>query len=215
MSDFAVQDGQTMLLIGDSITDCGRRGAEAPLGNGYVRIFSELVTIQYPERTIQYINKGISGHRVTDLKERWQDDVIVHKPDWLSIKIGINDLHSFLRGGEGAVFPALFEQTYDVILSETKRLLGCQVVLIDPFYISRNQTGQTFRSKVLELLPRYIEVVHRMSERYGTRLVKTHDLFQRHLQYRDAETFCPEPVHPHYTGHLVIAEALLEALRDS
>ncbi len=38
MSDFVVKDGQTILFIGDSITDCGRRGAEAPLGNGYVRI---------------------------------------------------------------------------------------------------------------------------------------------------------------------------------
>ena len=39
MSDFWVQDGETMLFIGDSITDCGRRAAEAPLGNGYVRAF--------------------------------------------------------------------------------------------------------------------------------------------------------------------------------
>lgn len=212
MSDFAIQDGQTILFIGDSITDCGRRGTEAPLGNGYVRLFSELATVRYPDRTIRYINKGIGGNRVTDLKERWQDDVIVHKPDWLSVKIGINDLHSHLRGGDGAVDPALFERTYDFILSEAKRLIGCPVVLIDPFYISRDRTGQTHRSAVLDLLPRYIEVVHRMSERYGTRLVKTHDRFQRHLQYRDADTFCPEPVHPHHTGHLVIAEAVFEAL---
>lgn len=212
MDNFAVQDGQTILFIGDSITDCGRRGTEAPLGNGYVRLFSELVTARYPERTIHSINKGIGGHRVTDLKERWQDDVIIHKPDWLSIKIGINDLHSHLRGGDGAVSPELFGQTYDFILSETRRLIGCPVVLIDPFYISRDRTGQTFRSSVLDLLPRYIAVVHTMSERYGTRLVNTHDRFQHHLQYRDADTFCPEPVHPNHAGHLVIAEAVLEAL---
>jgi lysophospholipase L1-like esterase len=214
MGDFAVKDGQTILFIGDSITDCGRRGTEAPLGNGYVRFVSELATARYPERSIRYINKGIGGNRVTDLKERWQDDVVVHKPDWLSIKIGINDLHSLLMGLAGAVSPALFEETYDAILRETKREVGCPVLLISPFYISRDRTGQTFRSRVLDLLPQYLDVVYRMHERHGTRLVRLHDLFQRHLEYRDADAFCPEPVHPHHAGHIVIAEAVMQALTD-
>ena len=214
MGDFAIQDGQTILFIGDSITDCGRRGEEAPLGNGYVRIATEMATARYPERTIRYINKGIGGNRITDLHERWQDDVIVHKPDWLSIKIGINDLHSFLGGMEGGISPERFERTYDAILTEAKQAVGCPVLLITPFYISRDRTGQTIRSRVLELLPQYLDIVYRMCERYDTRLVRTHDIFQRHLQYRDADTFCPEPVHPYHAGHLVIAEAVIEALTD-
>ena len=44
MGDLCVQDGQTMVLIGDSITDCGRRAPEAaPFGNGYVAFFIDLV----------------------------------------------------------------------------------------------------------------------------------------------------------------------------
>ena len=91
----------------------------------------------------------------------------------------------------------------------TKEELGCPVVLLTPFYISRDRSGQTFRSQVLELLPRYIETVEGLSERYGTRLVRLHDIFQRQLEVRDADVFCPEPVHPNRAGHLVIAEALL------
>lgn len=37
MSEFAFQDGQTVVFIGDSITDCGRRDSQHPFGNGYVR----------------------------------------------------------------------------------------------------------------------------------------------------------------------------------
>lgn len=214
MGDFAVQDGQTLLFIGDSITDCGRRGTEAPLGNGYVRFVSEMATARYPDRMINIINKGIGGNRVTDLRERWHDDVLVHKPDWLSIKIGINDLHSHLRGAEGGVSPELFEEKYDSILKETRQALGCPTLLISPFYISRSSAGQTTRRQVLDLLPRYIDVVYRMSKRYGARLVRTQDIFQRHLQYRDADTFCPEPVHPHHAGHMIIAEAVMDALAD-
>ena len=76
MSTFWIEGGQTMLFIGDSITDCGRRGAEMPLGGGYVRLFTELATARFPDRNIAYINKGIGGNRITDLKERWRDDVL-------------------------------------------------------------------------------------------------------------------------------------------
>lgn len=215
MGEFAVQDNQAILFIGDSITDFGRRGAEAPLGNGYVRFVSELITARHPDRAIRYINKGIGGNRVTDLRDRWRDDVLFHRPDWLSIKIGINDLHSFLRGDDGAVPPELFERTYDAILDETRRELGCPILLISPFYISRDRSGQTFRSRVLDDLPQYIDVVCRMSDRYGTRLVRAQDIFERHLQYRDADAFCPEPVHPHHAGHIVIAQAVVKTLTEN
>ena len=201
-----------MLFIGDSITDCGRRGAEAPLGSGYVSLFSELATARYPDRQIRYINKGIGGNKITDLSERWRDDVLFHKPDKLSIKIGINDLHSHLRGVEGGVSPELFAELYDGVLALTKAELACPVVLISPFYISRDNSGQTFRSQVLELLPRYIETVEALSAKYETKLVRLHDIFQRHLEHRDADVFCPEPVHPNRAGHLVIADAVVGAM---
>jgi len=214
MGDLWVEENETLLFIGDSITDCGRRGPEAPLGSGYVRMFTELVTARFPGRMIRYINKGIGGNKVTDMQVRWQDDVLYHRPDRLSIKIGINDLHSHLRGAPEGVGPELFAQTYDQLLDWTRRELDCPVVLLTPFYISTDRSGQTFRSQVLELIPRYIETVEKMSHKYGTKLVRLHDVFQKQLETRDADTFCPEPVHPNHTGHMVIAQALLDALLE-
>ena len=156
MSDW-LQDGTTFLFIGDSITDCGRRDVETPLGNGYVRTFTELVTARWPERRIDWINKGIGGNKVSDLHGRWREDVLLHRPDRLSVKIGINDLHSSLGGAPDAVPPERFESLYDEILGLTRRELGCPVVLISPFYISLNEDGDPFQAQVLDLLPRYIE----------------------------------------------------------
>ena len=214
MSTFWIEGGQTMLFIGDSITDCGRRGAEMPLGSGYVRLFTELATARFPDRNIAYINKGIGGNRITDLKERWRDDVLFHKPDRLSIKIGINDLHSHLRNPQDGVSPEHFASVYDEVLGCTRDELNCPLLLITPFYISTDCSGSTFRSQVLSLLPRYIETVEAMAAKYDARLVNLHDIYQEHLQYRDADTFCPEPVHPNHTGHIVIAEALMKALTE-
>ena len=203
MGKLCIQDGQKILFIGDSITDCGRRDPATPLGNGYVNYFTQLVMARYPERKIDYINTGIGGNRITDLKARWDVDAMDHKPDWLSIKIGINDLHTYLGDPNSGVSPELFAELYDYLLSETKKKLDCKIVLIDPFYISTDQ------SKVLDILPKYIDTVHKMSETYGTKLVKLHDMFQNQLKYRDASTFCPEPVHPNVVGHLIMAVEVL------
>ena len=109
--------------------------------------------------------------------------------------------------------PELFARSYDEILARTtKALPKCRILLIDPFYISAEQSPNSFRSQVLKLLPRYIATVHRMSRKYRTRLVPTHVMFQKLLKRYEADTFCGEPVHPNSTGHLVIAEAVYDAL---
>jgi len=212
MGNFCIQDGQKILFIGDSITDCGRRDVAFPLGNGYVNYFSQLVMAYYPDRNINYINTGIGGNRITDLKSRWEEDAMAHKPDWLSIKIGINDLHSYLGGDSAGVSPELFAEVYNQLLQETTKRLKCGIILIDPFYISTDNSGQSFQSKVLEILPNYIETVHNMSQKYHAKLVRTHDMYQKHLQYRDASVLCPEPVHPNAVGHLLIAAEVFNVL---
>ncbi len=211
MSALAIQDGQAVLMIGDSITDAGRRADAAPYGRGYVAIFREMLTALYPERDITVINKGIGGNTTTDLRERWEDDCIRHQPDWLTILIGINDLHRTLRETPEAVPPDVFRANYDWILQRATDETDAQIVLLDPFYMSV-ASEDTFRSRVLELIEQYIEIVHDMAEKYDAQLVRMHDVFREHLKYRESEEFCAEPVHPARGGHIVIAVEMLKTL---
>jgi lysophospholipase L1-like esterase len=211
MGNLQVQSGETFVLIGDSITDCGRRDEAAPFGNGYVSLLIDAVTAWHPERDITWINQGIGGNRVTDLQARWAEDVLAQRPDWLSVKIGINDLHSHL-GGPGGVDVPTFRETYDAILRDVAAACAPKLVLIDPFYVAYADTTDGFQQQVLKLLPEYIGVVHEMAEKYGARLARTQEAFERQLQFRPPEHFCPEPVHPYRNGHMVIAAALLGAL---
>jgi lysophospholipase L1-like esterase len=209
----ALLDGQTILFTGDSITDCGRRGDAAPLGNGYVALFRELMTARYPERCVNYLNKGIGGNIVSDLENRWDDDVARHKPDWLSVKVGINDLHGVVRQADGAITPERFEAGYASLMERTFAHWQPNVVLVSPFFISTDRSGG-LRTRVLELLPSYIDVVRRMAERFGTKFVDLQQVFERHLQFREPDDFCPEPVHPSRAGHLVIASEIMAALEE-
>ena len=212
MRKFWIQDGERMLFIGDSITDCGRRDRAMPLGDGYVSMFTELATAKYPERNIDWVNMGVGGNRTTHLKKRWQTDMIDHRPDRLSIKIGINDLNSFRRGDPDGVSPDQYKRNYDEILTSSRQAVGeIPILLITPFYISTDRDDEV-EGAVLGMIPEYINGVEEMSAKHGTLLLNLHDVFQEQLTYRPPSTFCPEPVHPNHTGHMVIANALMDFL---
>ena len=45
----------------------------------------------FPELNTRFINRGISGDRAINLKNRWQEECIDFAPDYVSILIGINE----------------------------------------------------------------------------------------------------------------------------
>jgi len=176
---------------------------------------AELFAIRQPARAMRFINKGISGNTVADLQERWTDDALEQKPDILVLLIGINDLHRTLAQAPTAVPPERFAALYKDILDRTvKALPACKIVLLDPFYMTRDAASTSNRARVLARLPAYIRVVHAMARQYRTRLIRTHDLFQKLLRTQKAEQFCGEPVHPQHTGHLAMAEAVYAVLAN-
>jgi len=210
---FLIQDAQTVVFIGDSITDCGRRDVAAPLGNGYVKIAVDLITAKYPARGIKFFNKGISGDVAPGLRDRWADDVLIHNPDWVSVLIGINDLHRrFWPDQQANIPPDKYRQAYSQFLERTRKNTNARLVLMDPFYISKENDPNSQRATVLKALGEYIAVVHEMAKKFDALHVTTHDVFQQQLEYRPSDTFCPESVHPNVTGHQIIAYAWLQAV---
>ncbi|MEI2400993.1 hydrolase, partial [Paenibacillus phytohabitans] len=66
---------QRIVFIGDSITWWGINEGDS-IGTGYVRLLHDYLKVSNPQRDFDVINKGISGNRVIDLAERWDQDVI-------------------------------------------------------------------------------------------------------------------------------------------
>ena len=128
---FLLRRGQKVLFIGDSITDCGRRLENRPLGAGYVRMAVDLIEARYPGRQMTWINRGIGGNTVRDLTERWTDDCIRHQPDWISIMIGINDLNQWARAVRFD-FAGKYEVLYDGILSRACAETKARLIVVIP-----------------------------------------------------------------------------------
>jgi lysophospholipase L1-like esterase len=91
----AFQQNDVIVFIGDSITDGGRARTGADynhtMGQSYAYIISALLGNKLADKNLTFINRGISGNRITDLQGRWKTDVIDLKPNVLSILVGIND----------------------------------------------------------------------------------------------------------------------------
>ena len=70
----------TVLFQGDSITDGGRdRGAyyannPSGMGQGYVRHIVTDLLGQHPDKNLKFYNRGISGNKVFQLLDRWEED---------------------------------------------------------------------------------------------------------------------------------------------
>ncbi len=210
---FLVKDGQTLVFIGDSITDCGRRDQAFPFGSGYVRFAIDLITARDPDRDITYHNRGIGGDVSTGLLRRWDDDVLVHEPDCVSVMIGINDLHRTLSAtATDHISPDAYREAYHAFLTLTAAKTDARIILMDPFYISTETDPDSHGGTVLTAIQDYVAVVHEMTTEFDALHVPLHAIFQDHLGYRPADTFCPEPVHPNAGGHLVIANAWLTTM---
>src|SRR5690349_8733569 len=120
----------SLLFIGDSITDAGRRDDPEGLGSGYVRLIAETLATRGDHRTI--LNRGIGGDRIGDLRERWETDVLAHAPSTLSVYVGINDTwRRFDQGQETAA--ADFEAVYRELLEEARAAFNPNLILVEPF----------------------------------------------------------------------------------
>ncbi|MFB3785831.1 MAG: SGNH/GDSL hydrolase family protein [bacterium] len=91
---FLLKDGDTIVFLGDSITEAGAQP------EGYVSLFQLFCGINGYE--VKVINAGIGGHKSSDMLARLQKDVLNHKPAWVSISCGVNDVwHQFLPNHAG------------------------------------------------------------------------------------------------------------------
>lgn len=90
-----------ILFQGDSITD-GNWGRNLDpnhiLGHGYVYIIAAQLGSQYAESQPYFMNRGVSGNRVSDVYARWNEDAISLQPDLISLLVGVNDAHSIISG---------------------------------------------------------------------------------------------------------------------
>jgi lysophospholipase L1-like esterase len=208
MPQFTV--GARILFQGDSITD-GNRGRNSDpnhiLGHGYQFIIAARFGERLAERHLVFMNRGISGNKVSDLARRWQKDTIELKPDILSILIGVNDLGSGVSTDQ-------YEQQYDQLLAETvKALPNVKLVLCEPFGLpvaSKKEIWETYYPQLLERLA----IVSKLAGKYRAPVVHFQKMFEEATKRASAEYWIWDGVHPTYSGHQLMADEWARTVRQ-
>ncbi|MBM7440367.1 SGNH/GDSL hydrolase family protein [Streptomyces sp. HB132] len=193
-----------VLFQGDSITDVGRLvERDCPLGNGYARMAAERVRSARPDSGITFVNRGVSGDGVSDLRARWREDTLDLAPDVVSVLIGVND--TWRRYDSGAVTSVrAYENDYRTILTQVRDELGAQLILIEPFLVPVRDEQWAWRE---DLDPR-IQAVRRLAEEFGAALLAADGLLNQAARAAGgAECIAGDGIHPTPLGHTLLAEA--------
>lgn len=196
-----------VLFIGDSITDAGRDRIDPDdLGSGYPRLVAATYTEAHPGDGVRFLNRGISGNRVRDLRARWEVDCLDLAPDVVSVMIGINDTWRRYDSAD-ATSAADFASDYERILALTTDRLTARLVLVEPFLLPVRPGQDAWRE---DLDPK-IAVVRRLAREYDATLVPLDTVVTAAATTRDPATLAADGVHPTMEGHALIASCWLEA----
>ena len=208
------EKGQTVLFIGDSISDYERarpvgEGLSNAWGRSYVADAGALLGCMYPELGLRIVNMGISGNQVRDLEARWETDVMERKPDWVSVLIGINDV--WLQFDcpympETHVLPEEFEATYARLIDRTlPHVKG--MILMTPYFMEPNRLDP-MRARMDE----YGAIVRRLAERYGLCSVDLQAAWDALFVHMHPCNIAWDRIHPNQTGCMYIAKQFLGAV---
>jgi len=206
-----------ILFYGDSITDMNRfrdheDGSVYSYGVGYTNFVVGELTCEDPTK-YECINRGISGNRVVDLYARIKIDVWNHKPDVLSILIGVNDVwHEISR--ENGVELDRWERVYRTMIEETlERLPNIKIMILEPFILEGSATdGEERWQKFLEV-KEYAKVAKKIAEDYNLTFVPLQDKFDQAKEKFGADYYTFDGVHPLAAGAKMIATEWLKAFK--
>ncbi len=207
--------GARILFQGDSITDAGRSrdAASIPneqpgMGNGYAWLAAAQLLTTCPDQKLEIFNRGISGHKVFQLAERWEADCLELKPDLLSILIGVNDIwHSFGGGYDGTV--EVYERDYDALLRRTREALPeVKLVLCEPFVLRCGAVSDSW----FPLFDEYRAAAARVARAHGDVWVPFQTAFDEAVKYAPPEHWAGDGVHPSAAGASLMAWSWLRAV---
>lgn len=203
-----IEPSSTVLFIGDSITDAGRnRHDPASLGSGYAAMAAGWFTASNPSHRVRFLNRGVGGDRTVDLVDRWDTDCLAHKPDVVSIMIGINDVWRRYDRDDPTPITQFTERYRQIVRSASEQ--GAALILLEPFLLPIREQIWGWREDLDPKLTAVRQVAHEV----GASLIATDGLMAQAAAASAPKDWAADAVHPTPAGHALIAQAWLAAAR--
>ena len=196
--EIAIKEGEKIAFLGDSITAAGRK----PGG------YCQLVLLALKDRGINTpaVFAGIGGHKSNQMLARLEKDVLNHKPDWMTLSCGVNDVWHGKHGVELAPYKTNITEIIDRAQSA-----GVKVVLLTSTMIKEDQAND-----LNQKLAPYNDVLRELAKAKGCLLADLNVDMQEALKTPppnrpDGKKLTSDGVHMNPYGNIMMARGVAKA----
>jgi lysophospholipase L1-like esterase len=207
---FSLKNGDRVVFYGDSITD----------QRLYTVITETYVATRYPNLDIRFVHSGWGGDKVSGgaggpIDTRLSRDVLPYKPSVMTIMLGMND--GLYRAETEPTDRAFFDGYKHIVESVKASMPSIRITAIQPSPYDDVTRPPSFPGGYNEVLISFSKWIANYAATAGLNVADLNTpvvaMLRRanELDPVEAQTIIKDRVHPGFSGHLIMAEALLKA----
>jgi len=166
--------------------------------NAYPYLLHKGLKHRFPSGVINVIVTAIGGENSESGARRFEEEVLCHRPDVLTIDYGLNDRRIGLK------------KAYDswAYMIEKAQLQGVKLILLTPTADITQALGKL--SSESRPLQEHAAQIHRLANKYETGLVDSFAVFQKYQRNGgDLSDLLSWSNHPNRNGHELVTKELL------
>ena len=216
IKDLELAKDQIILFQGDSITDAGRSREDQSyntgrgLGSGYALLAAAAMLNKYAPLNLKIYNRGISGNKVYQLAERWDQDCLNLKPDVLSILIGVNDIWHKINGNYNGTIE-IYRNDYTALLERTKKALpAVKLIICEPFGVKGIKAVD---EKWYPEFYDYQKAARDIAAKFDAIFIPFQSIFDEAQKRAPGAYWTADGVHPTLAGAQLMAKAWCKILK--
>jgi lysophospholipase L1-like esterase len=207
---FKLKNGDHVVFYGDSITD----------QRLYTVITETYVATRYPSLDVTFVHSGWGGDKVSGggggpIDTRLSRDVLPYKPTVMTIMLGMND--GLYRAETEATDRAFFDGYKHIVDTVKASLPSIRITAIQPSPYDDVTRPASFPGGYNEVLISFSKWIGNYAAAAGLNVADLNTpvvaMLRRanELDPVEAQTIIKDRVHPGFSGHLIMAEALLKS----
>ncbi len=161
----------------------------------YPHLLHKMIKERFPYAVTNVIVTSIGGEHSVSGAERFEVDVLTHRPDVISIDYSLNDRGIGLKAAREA-----WEKMICQALQRNIKVILCTPTWDNSYYKKNEQW---------ELLKMHAEQVRDLSNKYEVGLADSFKAYERHiLDENDLPKYLSHTNHPTQAGHELVAEEI-------
>lgn len=124
------------VAVGDSVTQGCMRSAEFEYERVYHQTARRMMERRYPGTVVNTINSGVGGDTAEGSRSRWDRDVLMYRPDLVTICFGHNDVHAG-EAGRGPFILAVGD-----LIRCVRSTTDADIALLTPCMMMKRDNGR-------------------------------------------------------------------------